>query len=432
MPKNKNFDIQLRLLDYIPRGKHQFGVMRLVFEGSDFPSTNVSALGRVVSERLPTYAFPRDIVTFTKIDPATGYENPYVFNYDMITEHFSNLPLTNLDPGIDYLHEKYWKNVDYRDTEREKHENEKLVEASVTVRNESTDNENILRVTTNDMKLYVDGELTELYDSTFPWHFINIKGGEEIRISMKAVVGIGMVHSRWAAGRGTIDMESSITGNNDEELERIQKDIDTIDYTSKVPYTILRVQGGSQYDEYKIIERSISYMYKRAEILKNEFIKLYLEQSEQTNVFEANIPDETYTMINPIVYELGEVDNVIRATGKKTDDLEDIITLIIETYEPTDIVPAITQAIDTLIAKLKYIEDLFNTVKKDTYSTYLNKDGIAKDYEKRTVVANDDPHAHKWIKKSKSAKNTKNTQSKKNTKSTKSKKNTKTTKKTKK
>lgn len=420
MSKSKNYDIKLRLLDYIPKGKFSMGVMRLVFEGEDFPSVFVNSIGRAISERIPTYAFPRSLVKFTKIDPETGYTNPYVYNFDMISEHVHQLPVSNIDPELDYLHERFWLDVDYLDDSREIHENEKRIEASLNIRNQNV-SEN-LRVTTNDMDFYVDGVKTELYDKDYPFQIIDLRPKEELRLSMKAVLGIGMVESCWKAGRGTIDIETDINGDIDAENERIHEDIDVINFTDVPNHTILRVQGGSQFDEYKIVERALSYMVKRSEILKNEFIRIYLEQSEQTNIYEARIPHETYTMLNPIVYELNSLEDVIMAAGIKKDDLEKIITLRIETLEAEDITKVIEKAINNLISKIEYVEKLFQDIKKETYSTYLKKDGTPIDYEKRDHVFNTDKHAGKWLKsKSKSSKSTKSTKGK-TTKTTKGKK----------
>ena len=138
MSKSKSkTDIKVELYDFIPHGKFQRGCMRLLFSGKDANTQFINSLGRIMMDRIPTYAFARELIKVERIEPESGYRDSIAVNHDMITLALSNIPVSNVDPGIHYLPEKYWKGVDYLDSSREVHELEKVIEVNIDVRNTS-------------------------------------------------------------------------------------------------------------------------------------------------------------------------------------------------------------------------------------------------------------------------------------------------------
>jgi hypothetical protein len=151
-----DLDLNVELYDFIPHGKFQRGRMRLLFSGKDANTQFINAIGRIMMDRVPCYAFSRDLIKVERIDPASGYRDSVALNHDMITLALSNIPVSNVDPGISYLHEKYWMGVDFLKTDRVGHEAEKRIELNLDVRNTieeliSTE-DSLLPVTTNDMR----------------------------------------------------------------------------------------------------------------------------------------------------------------------------------------------------------------------------------------------------------------------------------------
>ena len=199
--KSTKLDLDVELFDYIPHGKFQRGRMRLLFSGKDANTQFINSIGRIMMDRIPTYAFARELVKVERIDPESGYRDSVAINHDMITLALKNIPVLNIDPGIHYLHERYWKDVDYMDDAREKHESEKRIELGLDVRNtaDEMDTSELVIVTTNDMKIFVNDSEMQLHDREYPWELLKLKPKEQIRLSARAVLGVGLRDASWQA-----------------------------------------------------------------------------------------------------------------------------------------------------------------------------------------------------------------------------------------
>ena len=394
MSKSKSsskLDITVALYDYIPHGKFQRGRMRLVFGGKDSNTQFINSIGRIMMDRVPTYAFARELIKVERIDPESGYRDSVAVNHDMITLGLKNIPVRNVDPGFHYLHERYWKGVDYLDDARETHEDEKRVELNIDVRNtaDEMDIEALLPVTTNDMSIYIDDEESDLYDPDFPFLLLKLKPKEQIRLSARAVLGVGLRNACWQAA------------------SNFAMDDETFEDEGKTIFMFKAIQ----FDEYTLMERALAYFADRTDLITTMMEKMYLTEEAKTGTFVAMIDGEDYTIGTPLAYEIQSHPDVLMASCAMPDYLVDQLKIEIVTDDPNRMVDIIQESAANLQAKIKAVQDQFAKIRNSTYSDYLDSNGKSKFYD-YDVVRSEDPVQSKTAKTSSKATKTAKTSSK--------------------
>lgn len=355
------FDIEVSLHHYKPFNHIQRGRLQLLLSGKDCNNQFINALGRIAVKRIPSYAFPPELIKIEKIKPESGYHDSIPFNYDMMRKRIKNTPIVGVDPGFAFLHEKYWKNVDYLSPDREVHEQEKRIEAFIDAKNTADEgnDEQILDVTTNDMKIYIDNELTEIYSKEYPFLIISLKPKEAFKCSMRAVLGLGINESSWdACSRYWFDQET-------------------------IPdKTIFSCESSSRFDEFTLISRTLEYFRIRTNQLKDDIQRLYLLEEEKTNDFHITIVDEDHTMGEPINYELQSHPDIISSSISKPDHLVRNIVIKITVDKPDKMLSAIMESIDNLIKKIDIFEEKFNKIegagKNKTQQDVYQKEDLKK------------------------------------------------------
>ena len=338
--QEEKLDITVQPHSYRAHTPIRRGRLELLCGGSDLNSQFINAIGRIAVKRIPTYAFAKELIHIERIDQTTGYRDSIPFNHDMMRERLKNTPCMNLDPEISYLHDKYWKDVDYLSPDRPKHENEKLVEAYVDEKNTNDDGE-ILHVTTNHMKVYVDNELTSIYDRDYPLLLISLKPREAFKCSLKAVVGIGINDASWdACSNYCFDQET-------------------------IPdMTILKLESASRFDEYVLVQRSLEYFRIRANLLKDEIRRLYGLEKQKTNKFIMTIRSEDHTMGEPINYEIQSHPNIVSSSVSKPDHLVREIRLCVVAISQETLLDSVCESIDRLVRKIDRFEKEFGKIAK--------------------------------------------------------------------
>lgn len=337
-----NFDIKVSLYSYRAHGSFKRGRLQLLCGGKDCNVQFINSIGRIAVERIPTYAFAKDLIKIERINPETGYHDSIPFNHDMMRNRLKNTPIMNIDPGISYLHERYWKNVDYLDENREIHDAEKRIEAYIDVKNdtdESTDD--ILHVTTDDMKIYVDNVMTNLYNKDYPLLIISLQPKEAFKCSLKGVLGIGVNDTCWDA------------------CSNFYYDQETV--PDKM---IVSFRANSQFDEFSLVSRALEYFKTRTNILKEEIHRLYLKEDEPTNQFQIILNDEDHTMGEPINYELQSHPDIRKSSCVKHDHLVRQIMIEVSSFEQEKLLNAILESMDNLMGKIKKFEKEFLNIDK--------------------------------------------------------------------
>ncbi len=160
---------------YYNKKKHiKSSELCLKFTGSDCNYKILSTLRRVCQNNIPTYAF-----NFQNIEIQ---ENTCVaFNNDYMKLRLSQLPIFNINSELFFLHPKYWKNINFADINREKHQDEKNIKIYINSHNNSNE---IKPVTTKDVKVYVDDEQIEMYDLDAPILIVLLRPGDTFKCVM--------------------------------------------------------------------------------------------------------------------------------------------------------------------------------------------------------------------------------------------------------
>lgn len=355
--EKNGLDFKVDLYDYIPHGRFQKGRMRIIFTGNDANSQFVNSIGRIMMDRVPTYAFARELVKVERIDPESGYHDSIAINHDMLTEAIENIPVSNVDPNIYYLHEKFWKGINYLDDEREVHPVENRIEMNIDVRNENNglDEESNIFVTTNDFNIFIDDQRVVLHDEKYPYVLLELKPREQIRLSARAVLGVGFRHACWqAASNYAIDTET------------------------KDDSVILLFEAASRFNEYVLMEKALLYFKDRLELLCSELEEGYENEDEKTDKFIGVIIGEDATIACAYAYELQTHPDTLGASFSIPNDNETIVNITIQTDDPELILKIIRESKEKLMQKIKTTQNQFDALKKRTYSLYLDENGKSK------------------------------------------------------
>lgn len=328
-------DIKIALKSYRPHDSIRRGMMELIFSGEDVYDQLLNSLGRIISKRIPTYAFPPELINIERTLPESGYIDSVPFNSDYMGLRLSLFPLMNIDCELASLHEKYWFDVDYLDKDRERHEAEKKVEAFITAKNDSNE---IIHVTTNDMLVYIDGEEMNrsgnIYNREYPLLVITLRPNERFCCSMTAVLGVGLRHSIWdSASNFWLDQET------------LEKD----------GQTIFCFQSASRMNEIVLLKKGLAYFHERSLLYKNEIKRLYLLESAETGRFIITLRNEDHTFGEVINYEIQSHPDVMQSGCKKPDHLINEIVIDCIAFERAKLLDAIMESIDRLVARIDHI-----------------------------------------------------------------------------
>jgi len=337
--------MNVSLHSYRPHDAIRRGRLELLCSGNDMNVQFINAIGRIAVKRIPTYAFAKDLIKIEKINPETGYHDSVPFNHDMMRMRLENIPIMNFDPGFSFLHERYWKKVDYKSPDREIHEHEKnnKIEAYIDARNTNSEgSEVIVHVTTNDMKLTINGDKVQLYDEKYPLLLISLKPKEAFKCSMRGVLGIGINHTCWDACSNFCYDQETIPDK-----------------------TIVKFVSASRFNEFVLVDRAIEYFKLRTKTLKDEINRMYLLEKNPTERFQIIIRDEDHTMGEPINYEIQSHPDISKASISKPDHLVREIVLDIVAFKKEKLLDAIMSSMDTLIKKIDKFENEFKKIKKN-------------------------------------------------------------------
>lgn len=339
----QNIDIKVKLKDYRPHTGIKRGMIQLVCSGNDANVQFLNGLGRIAVKRLPTYAFAKELIKIERIDPESGYRDSVPFNHDMMRNRIMNIPVMNVDPGFSFLHEKYWKNVDYEDESREKHEMEKRIEMYVDAKNTANedDHDAMVRVTTNDVKIYIDDELTQIYDQEYPLLIIDLRAREAFKCSARAVLGLGLQHSSWDACSNYCHDQETIPGK-----------------------TIMKLQASSRFDEFTLISRALEYYKIRSKMIKDEIARLYLLKEDHSTKFKVVLKDEDHTMGEAINFEIQSHPNILKSSCAKPSHLSRTVELEIVAFDKKNLISSVMESIDHLLDKIEQFGIEFRKIKK--------------------------------------------------------------------
>lgn len=291
-------DIHVKEVEHKPYTGFNFELLGLEFSGKDSTVKLINSFRRACADNVANYAYARELINITK-------NTTVAYNNDMMTLRLSQLPVFNpkemdIDPKIDYLHERYWKDVDLLDKSRLKHEAERDIEVQINVHNNS---DQIKEINTSDpgFKVYVDGEKVSMYSEEYPITIIYLRPNDSFSCSMKAVLSVGESHE------GTIWCACT------NAWHRYKDDDPSKDLMVYLRCGFLRA--------YDIATRACSYLNTKLTIIEKEVVRQFDKHAIDGNLFEIELKNEDHTLGELINYELQSHKNVIYSGVAKPDHL---------------------------------------------------------------------------------------------------------------
>lgn len=333
--KSHGYDINIKELDNHTSNGLDASWLTLNMSGNDLNIKLVNSLRRTISNNVPTYAIPQELITIET-------NTTVAFNNDYMRLRLSQLPVYGIDSELYFLAEKYWskEKVNYADQKREKHPKEKNIEFYLNTHNNTA---SIVPITTNDLKVYIDGEHVSPYNSQYPILLVKLRPNDRFKCHMKACLGVGDRNVIWSGARNAY-YEINDENNN-------------------IQFTI---EGNGQCHEYDILIRGCKFLIKKYTDLKNDLIsQIEKKQILPEKVIFLKLEKEDYTIGEPLNYEFQSHSDIIRSGLTKPDHLVKAILIKVESRAGIDSpLDAMMNCLDIVVKKYSHIGKLLSDIKQ--------------------------------------------------------------------
>jgi RNA polymerase Rpb3/Rpb11 dimerisation domain. len=329
-----SIDIKIKELEYVKQHKFTSSSLKLELEGKDMDAIIANTLRRVSYDDVPTYAF-----AYINIE----YNDSIAFNNDYMKLRLRQLPIFNVSNDIDFLDSKYWKNVDYMNKNREKHEKEMLIEA--TINHYNTKNE-IYNVTTKDMYYYING-VQVTYPDPYPEEpilLIQLLPNQTFKCQMRACLGVGEADSIWFASN------DSYYEYNDENPNKV----------------ILTLESSGQMSEYEILVKCCRVIQvKLNAIQKHVKDRVDAKDIKPSSTLHIRLDGEDHTMGNLINNALQNNKHIAASGLSKPDHfIRSVLFKISSTNDVESPIGPFFEVIKYLKNVFSYLENQFTKLGK--------------------------------------------------------------------
>lgn len=326
-----NIDIKIKEVSKQGFKNLQASQLSIELSGKNASLVLVNTLRRLSYDYVPTYAFPANLITIDK--------NSSIFDNDYMRLRLSEITIPNISNKIAYLNDKYWKNVDYGNPEREKHpDDNKTLELNINVTNDTKENMN---VTTEYARVFENGvELQKKFDPKFPLLIVQLRPGEFFSCHCVAALGIGKVnHIFSAAGNAYFD--------------------DYVD--GKETKYILTLESQGQIDEYEILYKACIAIKEKLGITKELIKKQYdSPMVKEETMLHLELTNEDHTLGNIINDFLQDHKDVLFSGISKPSLLIDTMVITLKTVKKNPLIPII----DTIDYLVKLFDNIQSQIKK--------------------------------------------------------------------
>lgn len=295
----------------------------LEFSGHSVNSTVVNTFRRLALDYVPTYAFTPETINIE--------ENNSIFNDDYMRLRLAQLTVPNITVPVTYLPDRYWREIDYADPERERHQDDKAnYELYINKVNSTTD---VMNVTTNDVVILDNGKEIYRFDKQYPHLLIQLRPKEVFKCHARAVLGIGKRNDIWAAA-----------------ADAYYEDISPTKYN-------LTVESQGQLDEYEILIKGCDILTaKMDEIRKLIHEKYNTTEIKNQNLLHLSLVHEDHTTAN-IINEFLQIHPGIAFAGlSKPDLLQEEMVIKFRSVKENPIKP--------LIETIDFVVELTDSIKK--------------------------------------------------------------------
>jgi DNA-directed RNA polymerase subunit L len=282
----------------------------------------VNTLRRLCYDYVPMYSFPPELISIEK--------NTSIFSNDYMKLRMSCIVIPNIIVNIHFLEDKYWKDVDIKNPEREKHPHDKkILEFYINAANNTNE---LMNVTSNNMKIYEDGiELQDSVDKNYPYLIIQLRPGEIFNCRCLACIGIGKMSSIWSPA-------GNVFFNNIND--------------NKFKFTI---ESKNQFDEYEIVHKACKSLKEKIEITKKLIKDKYdSPMYKNINALKIVLDNEDHTL-GGIINEYLQNSKKVLFSGVSKPNL--IIDSMVIEFTTTNNDP-----VGIFMDNLNYIEKIFDNI----------------------------------------------------------------------
>lgn len=317
-----NIDLKITQVNKQEFKNLQASQLTLSFKGKSTSDVLINTLRRLALDHVPTYAFPPELMTIDK--------NTSVFNNDYMRLRLSNTTIPNLVVKPYFLEDKYLDIESFADTDIEKHPDDKsLIELYISGTNNTSD---IMAVTTEHAKVFVDGEQVEKFDKNYPDLFVELKPGETFNCRCVATLSNGFYNNLWAA--------AGCAYFND---------------ISEDEYHLI-IESTGQMDEYEILHKSCRIMKEKIKLTAKLIKEQYDPKTfEENNMMRLELVNEDHTLGGIVNDILQNNPNVLFSGLSKPSLLVDVIVILFQTVDKKS-------PLDCLDETFAYITKLFDNI----------------------------------------------------------------------
>ena len=335
--------------------------LQLELSGKNICYQTINAIRKVSINQIPIYAFHPDKINITR--------NSSVFDNSELSCHLSQLPITQFNHDIKLLPLKYYKGINFADSKFDRFSDD-IYQINYSVKAKNDKPNPLLNITTNDLIISITSTMTnndklisneiipvkEKYSEKYPILLIQLRPGEELECSMKAVLAVG-------------------------ELDAIFNASNTYYKEISPDKFLLFVESCGQLSEYVILIRACEIIIEKLKLIKENL------NNEQYNTIQANnslileILNEDHTCGGPINWILQNMKEVTFAGVNKPDFLQKNISIVVQCDDSTKPINLLNKAIEQAIViyedyKINFEKVYKGTSNKDT--TILEKKSIKK------------------------------------------------------
>ncbi len=328
------FDIKIEEAQYSPKNKFNSSIITLKFTGSDVNCKILNTIRRVACNNIPTYAFPSALINIQ--------ENTCVaFNNDYMRTRLEQLPIFDVDAGLYFLHNKYWKNVNFLDTNREKHPDEKKIQIYINVHNNSNE---LKIITTNEAKCFIDNEQVNIFDTKTPILVVILRPNDTFKCVMNSALAIGERHTIFCSA-------ANAWHTYEEEPDK--------DGIMQFKSGKINIKSRGNKNEYQLLIDACDYLMKKFADLKIELdrrIKSKEIDDDKTIFFVLD--GEDHTMGEILNYEFQEHKDIIFSGVSKPDtQISSMLFKITSAPSKKNPFEAMNECIDHLTKKIDFIKN---------------------------------------------------------------------------
>jgi len=322
--------------------------LELLLSGKDMSYCIVNSLRHVTINQIPIYAFHHDKINI--------FKNTSVYDNSYMKGRLNQLPINNIKHKIKFLSQEYYKNVNYADPNIVKHPDD-TYEIEYYIKAKNNGKEKLQYVSTNDIRITINNELVDnskVYSTEYPILIIKLRPGEEFECSMKAVLGIGELHSIFNAATTYY-----------EEITETKYNLMIKSYGQLSEYELLILGCEIIIEKYNNIKENIK---------NNEYKYIITEE----NSIMLEILNEDHTCGGPLNHVLQDMDEVIFSGVTRPDFLQKCVLIKFKVDKKFKLFDILNKAIDTCINLFTNIKNNLSNLQLGNKTDKTNKSKVNK------------------------------------------------------